>query len=620
MSCSGDLPSCADTRPCHDEVMYLRLNKRRKDGKTHTYWDLVESVRTAKGPRQKSVAYLGELTPSQRNGWADLQARLHDPAIRLLRQASLFEEPTSDDTVPDTVEVRLDGVRTENVRAFGDVWMALSAWRALDLERVLLEIIPEGREKISWTHIIAILVIGRILSPGSELHTAETWYPGTALVELFGLSPDQIYPQKLYRALDQVLPHKASLERHLKAKLGELFELDYELVLYDITSTYFEGEAAANKSAQRGYSRDQRSDCKQVCIGLLVSKDGMPFGYEIFPGNKNDSKTVEEIVNVMEARHGRAQRIWVMDRGMVSEKNIAFLKKREGARYIVGTPKSALKKFEKELLSKEWTTVRDGLEVQLCAGPDSSEVFILCRSRDRRAKEEAMHDRFRERIEEALKKMASGLASPRCKKAKMDRLDIGKRLGRVLGRNWRAAGLFDIRVEEALERRSGWKISWTEKKEWQEWARLSEGSYLLRTNITNMQADELWKTYIQLTDVEAAFRTIKTGLSLRPIWHQTQERVEAHILVAFLAYTAWKTIQKWSERAGLGSSVTTLLERMREIQTTDVILPTTSGREIRLSCVSTPGQPLRVLLQRLGLNVPKRLNAPRWIPNQSVKM
>lgn len=600
--------------------MYIRPNKRSKDGKIHTYWDLVESVRTAKGPRQKSVAYLGELTPSQRKGWADLQARLHDPAIRLLRQASLLEEPTWDEAVPETVEVRLNGVRTENVRTFGDVWLALSAWKVLDLERVLLEIIPEGKEEIPWAHVIAIMVIGRILSPGSELHTAETWYPGTALVELSGLSPDQIYPQRLYRALDHLLPHKVSLEQHLKAKLGELFSLDYELVLYDITSTYFEGEAAANPSAQRGYSRDQRSDCKQVCIALLVSKDGMPFGYEIFPGNKHDSKTVEEIVQAMEDRHGRAQRVWVMDRGMVSEKNIAFLQKREGARYIVGTPKSALKKFEKELLSKDWTTVREGLEVRLCAGPDASEKFILCRSRDRRAKEEAMHDRFRERIEEALKKMESGLASPRCKKEKTDRLEIGKRLGRVLGRNWRAAGLFDIQVDEAPERKSGWKISWTEKKEWKEWARLSEGSYLLRTNITDMPADDLWKTYIQLTDVEAAFRTIKTGLSLRPIHHQTKDRVEAHILVAFLAYTAWKTIQKWSERAGLGSSVTTLLERMREIQTMDVILPTTSGREIRLSCVSTPGKPLQVLLQRLGLKMPKRLAAPRWTPVPSPEM
>jgi len=600
--------------------MYLRQNKRRKNGKAHTYWELVESIRTAKGPRQKSVAYLGELTPSQREGWAGLQARLHDPAIRLLRQASLIDEATSDEAVPSTVEVRLDGVRTENVRAFGDVWLALSAWKALDLEKVLLEIIPEGKEEIPWAHIVAVMVIGRIISPGSELHTAQAWYPGTALVDLLGLAPEQIYPQRLYRALDQLLPHKASLERHLKAKLGELFELDYELVLYDITSTYFEGEAAANDAAQRGHSRDQRSDCKQVCVALMVSKDGMPFGYEVFPGNRNDSKTVEEIVQTMEARHGHARRIWVMDRGMVSAKNIEFLQKREGVRYIVGTPKSALKKFEKELLSKEWTTIRDGLEVRLCAGPDASESFILCRSRDRRAKEESMHERFRLRIEEALKKMESSLSSSRFKKEKIDRLDIGKRLGRILGKNWRAAQLFDIQVKEAPERISGWKLSWTEKKEWREWARLSEGSYLLRTNITDMPAEELWKTYIQLTDVEAAFRTIKTGLSLRPIWHQTKKRVEAHILVAFLAYTAWKTIQKWSERAGLGSSVKTLLESMRSLQATDVILPTTRGREIRLSCVSTPGNALKVLLQRLGLSVPKRLAAPRWINSTGTQM
>lgn len=599
--------------------MYLRSNIRRKDGKTHTYWELVESVRTANGPRQKSVAYLGELTPSERKGWAELQVRIQDPAIRLLRQASLIEESPSIEDVPETVRVRLDGVRTENVRSFGGEWLALSAWKALELNRVLLEKIPEGKEEISWAHVLTIMVVGCILSPGSELHTAQ-WYPGTALADLLGLSPEQIYPQRLYRALDQLGPHKAALESHLKARFGELFVLEYDLVLYDVTSSYFEGEAAANELAQRGYSRDKRPDCKQVCIALLVAKDGIPFGYEIFPGNKNDSKTVEKIVQTMEERHGKANRIWVMDRGMVSEKNIAFLQKREGVRYIVGTPKSALKKVEKELLSEDWTSVRDGLEVRLCAGPEAAEAFILCRSRDRRAKEEAMHERFRLRIEESLRKMESGLSSSRCKKARLDRLEIGKRIGRILGKNSRAAGLFDIRVEEAAERRSGWRISWTEKKEWQEWARRTEGCYLLRTNITDMPPDDLWKMYIQLTDVEAAFRTIKTGLSLRPFWHKTKKRVEAHILVAFLAYAAWKTIQKWSERAGLGSSVPTLLESLRSIQVTDVILPTTAGREIRLCCVSTPNKPVAVLLQRLGLSVPKRLAAPRWITPEDPQM
>jgi len=599
--------------------MYLRPKKRRKCGKTHTYWELVESVRTAKGPRQKSVAYLGELTPSERKGWAELQARLQDPAIRLLRQASLIERDREDDEVPETVEVRLDGVRTENPRSFGGEWLTLCAWKTLGLDRVLLEKIPEGREEIPWAHVVAIMVAGTVLSPGSELHTAQ-WYVGTALVDLLGLSPDQIYPQRLYRALDHLGPHKTALETHLKARFGELFALEYDLVLYDVTSSYFEGRADANDIAKRGYSRDGRPDCKQICIALLVSKDGMPFGYEIFPGNKNDSKTVETIVKAMEERHGKANRVWVMDRGMVSEKNIEFLQARENVRYIVGTPKGSLKKFEKDLLSEGWTTVREGLEVRLCAGPDAAETFLLCRSRDRRAKEEAMHERFRLRIEEALKKMEAGLASPKGRKRKMDRLEIGKRIGRVLGTNSRAAGLFDIHVEEAPERRSGWKISWVEKTEWKEWARLSEGCYLLRTNITDMPPAALWKTYIQLTDVEAAFRTIKTGLSLRPFWHKTKRRVEAHVLVAFLAYAVWKTIQKWSERAGLGSSVSTLLENLSSIQATDVILPTTSGREIRLSCVSKPRKPVTVLLQHLGLTVPKRLAAPQWAPLREPEM
>jgi hypothetical protein len=406
--------------------VYLRPKKRRKNGKTHTYWALVESIRTAKGPRQRSVAWLGELTPSQHAGWAELQARLLDPALQVLRQTSLFIGPEVEESVPETVTVQLDGVRTENVRGFGGEWLAFSAWKALQLDRVLLDAIPEGKEEIAWAHVIAAMVIGRVLSPGSELHTAEIWYPGSGLVDLLGLAPEQIYPQRLYRTLDRLLPQKATLESHLKARLGELFAIEYELVLYDITSTYFEGKADGNEAARRGHSRDQRPDCKQVCVALMVSKDGMPFGYEVFPGNKSDSKTVEEIVETMEARHGRANRIWVMDRGMVSEKNIEFLRKREGLRYIVGTPKSALKRFEKELLSKEWMVVQDGVEARLCAGPDAEETFILCRSRDRRAKEEAMHERFRLRIEDGLKNLEAGLASDRFKTGKMDRLEVSR--------------------------------------------------------------------------------------------------------------------------------------------------------------------------------------------------
>ncbi len=596
--------------------MYLRKKKRCKDGKTHTYWDLVESIRTAKGPRQKSVAYLGELTPSQRQGWAAFQSRLSDPAMRCLQQASLLNESTRLDPVPETVEVRLDGVRTENVRAFGDIWLALSAWRALGLEKLLLEIIPEGREEIPWAHVAAIMVLGRVISPGSELHTAEAWYPGTALVDIFGLESDHIYPQRLYRALDELLPHKAAIETHLKNRLGELFAAEYEIVLYDITSTYFEGQAEENELAKRGYSRDQRFDCKQVCIALLTTKDGLPFGYEVFAGNTADSTTVEKIVKTMEARHGKARRIWVMDRGMVSEENIEFLQKRE-ARYIVGTPKSMLRKFEKDLLAKEWETIRDGIEVRKCAGPDETETFVLCRSRDRKEKEKAMHERFVTRIEESLTKLQGRLVK---RKKKADALEVSRQIGRILQKSSRGAGFFDIDLKEDSDQPCGLKLEWTRRKERNEWAELSEGCYLLRTNVTEMSATELWRTYIGLTDVEDSFRTIKTCLDLRPIWHKKQRRVEAHILVAFLAYATWKTIQKWSERAGLGSSVKTLLEAIRSLQATDVILPTKGGREIRISCISTAEKPLQTLLQRLGLSVPRRLAAPTWSPKANPEM
>lgn len=596
--------------------MYLRPKKRRKCGKTHTYWELVESIRTAKGPRQKSVAYLGELTPSERKGWAELQARLHDPAIRILRQASFFRVSEENEPVPETIQVRLSNVRTENVRSFGDAWLVMAAWKALELDQLLLDIIPEGREEIPWAHVVAIMAIGRVLSPGSELHTAQTWYPETALVDLLGLNPEQIYPQRLYRALDELLPHKTAIESHLKRRMGELFAADYEIILYDITSTYFEGAAEGNEAAKRGYSRDQRFDCKQVCIGLLTTEDGLPFGYEVFAGNTGDATTVEEIVEKIEARHGRAKRIWVMDRGMVSDENIAFLQNRK-ARFIVGTPKSMLRRFEQDLLAKDWEAVHEGVDVRLCEGPDGKELFVLCRSRDRREKERAMHERFVTRIEAALIKLKERLSRRR---VKASMFQVSSQIGRLLQKNSRGAGFFEIDLQNDPTHPCGLRLDWTRRKDRNEWAKLSEGCYLLRTNVTGMSAAELWRKYIGLTDVEDSFRTIKTNLNLRPIWHQKQNRVEAHILVAFLAFATWKTIQKWSERAGLGSSVKTVIDTLRGLKATDVILPTTGGREIRLSCVSTPGKPLGVLLQRLGLTVPKRLAAPAWISIPESKM
>jgi transposase len=392
------------------------------------------------------------------------------------------------------------------------------------------------------------------------------------------------------------LPHKEALEVFLKNRLGELFELEYDLLLYDVTSTYFEGQAAANPLAKRGYSRDHRPDCKQVCIGLVVSKCGMPLGYEVFAGNRVDVTTLQEIVETMERRYGRADRIWVGDRGMVSADNIAFLKQ-SGRRYIVGTPKSMLKQFERELLAEDWHTIRDGLEVKLCSSPDGDETFVLCRSRDRREKEKAMHGRFEQRIEEGLRRIEAS-----CQKQRLEPVLVAQRLGRLLGRNSRAAGLFQTRIEKAADGRA--VLQWKKIDAWRDWAALSEGCYLLRSNVTDWTDEDLWKAYIQLTEAEAAFRIHKSDLMLRPIWHQKEDRVLAHILVCFLAYVLWKTLAQRCQRAGLGHEPRRVLEELSKIQLVDVVLPTRQGTEIRRRCVTQPTDHQAILLTHLKLNLP----------------
>jgi transposase len=455
----------------------------------------------------------------------------------------------------------------------------------------------------------AVQVLARMCEPSSELHIAEDWFRQTALDDLVGVPEEKVNDDRLYRALDRLLPHKEALERHLRARLGELFALDYELLLYDVTSTYFEGEAAGNALARRGHSRDGRPDCKQVCIGLVVTTDGMPLGYEVFAGNRHDVTTVEEIVEAVEAKYGRARRIWVMDRGMASEDTLAFLAS-SGRRYIIGTPRSELKRFERELLDGPWTTIREGLEVQLCPGPEGKETFILCRSADRGQKEKAIRERFAARILEAVTRIQRRLRRAR---KPANAADVSRQIGRLLERNRRASGLFDLRVREAPDRPSGLRVTWRRRTAWAAWADLSEGCYLLRSNIADWPPEDLWRAYMQLTHAEAAFRIHKSDLDLRPVWHQRADRVQAHILVCFLAYVLWKTLERWQSQAGLGDSPRTLLGELRRIQSTDVVLPTTDGRELRLRCVVRPDQAQAALLGRLGLELPRRVRPPRLV-------
>ena len=573
--------------------MFIRPCYRRKDGRRHSYWALVESYRSERGPRQRTVAYLGQLDEAVRLGVKRAAKGNKKPTEQ---QLQLWE---GDSPAPEWVEVDTTAVRVENQLAFGGPWLALEMIRKLRLDDFLKRTIPKGKEDISWSLMAQVLVVCRLCNPSSELHIAEHYYRSTAMNELLGVPPEKVYDERLYRALDALLPHKEELEEHLKNRLGELFGLKYDLLLSDVTSTYFEGEAKGNPMAQRGYSRDKRSDCKQVCIGLVVSQCGMPLGYEVFEGNRTDVTTIEEIVETMERRYGKADRIWVGDRGMMSKKNIEFLKS-GNRRYIIGASKASLKQFEQQLLADDWRRIREGLEVKLCQSPEGDEeVYILCRSSDRREKEEAMHRRFEQRIEKELQKIEAS-----CKRRKWKKEVIDRRIGSVIAKNSRAAGLFEVEVQEAADGRT--TISWEKKDVWRDWAKLSEGCYLLRSNVKDWSPEELWKAYIQLTEAEAAFRIHKSDLGIRPIWHQREDRVLAHILVCFLAYVLWKTLHQMVQAAGLGDEPRRVLDELSKINMVDVVLPTRCGVEIRRRCITQPTDHQAILLQRMGLHLPRQ--------------
>ena len=603
--------------------MFIRQFFQNKDGLRQAYWALVESYRTEAGPRQRIVAWLGKLDEAGRLGvqqaaqeaaqTADLNADLNGSGLHTKQQLGLFDQTADDSpTEPHWVEVDASQVRVENCRQFGGPWLALEVIRQLELDQFLQSVMPIGREQVPWWRSALILVVARLCDPSSELYVAEQWYPKSALPALMGVPTERVDDNRLYRTLDQLLPHKAALETHLKNRMGELFDLEYDLLMYDVTSTYFEGQANF-ELAQRGYSRDQRSDCKQVCIGLVVSRCGMPLGYEVFAGNTADVTTLEQIVQTMEQRYGKSDRIWVMDRGLVSENNIDFLRD-GGRRYIVGTPKSMLKKFAAELLKDDWNTIRDGVEVKLCSRPrengdpsksnkDSQgspdeEMFILCRSQDRSKKEQAMVKRVEQRIEARLAAMTS-----RCQKQNRDPMKVEREIGRLLGQNTRAARLFDVTVKKT---KAGYaRIEWKKVEVLRDWVTLSAGCYLLRTNVSNWTDEELWKAYIQLTEAEAAFRIHKSDLKIRPIWHQKQDRVLAHLFVCFLAYVLWKTLGQICQRAGLGSEPRRVLAELGELRMMEVVMPTRSGIEIRKRCLSKPTEHQQILLDTLGLRLPK---------------
>lgn len=584
--------------------MYLRRHRRTKNGEAYEYWTLVESVRKAGGPRQRIVATLGKLPgldEEARVGWEHIREVLEG---RLCQQDLLQSTPES----PQWATVDTARARVERLRRFGEVYLGLALWRRLKLDSFFDAAMDAGRGEIAWGTMACILTLARFCAPCSELHIADFWYGKTALDDLLGVPAKKVNDDRLYRALDALLPHKDALFRHFQQVYGELFATTFDVLLYDITSTYFEGQAKGNVQARRGYSRDGRPDCVQVCIALVVTPEGLPLAYEVFDGNRTDVTTVDEIVETMRAKYGHERRTWVMDRGMVSEDNLAMLRACE-ATYLVGTPKSMLKHFEARLLEHDWAEVEPGVDVKLCAAPDGSEeTFVLCRSKRRIEKERAIRERQRTRLDTELAQLKARTEADQ--RALRNRSTAERRVGRLFQKYSRAARFFQVDIAERDDpcHSSGKRLSVTieHKDEPRQWAELSDGCYLLRTNLQSHDPAELWKTYIGLSQIEDCFRIGKHDLGLRPIYHQKPARTQAHILVCFLALVLWRTLQQWMHGCGLGTAPRKLLEEMAEVRSLDIVLPTGAGKDIRLRTVSRPEQHLAILLQRLDLFLPNK--------------
>jgi transposase len=596
--------------------MFLRPNHRGKDGKEHTYWSLVESERTPDGPRQRTLCRLGELNGSDHARWLRTVEVFNEQGEA--QQLKLFPshvEPPADD--PQVARVLVNRVRLERTRQFGACYLGLDLWRRLELDRFFEQAVDDDPADVAWSRVAALLAINRLCAPGSELAIEQRWYPSTALDDLLGIEEGKINDTRLYRCLDRILPHKTKLEQHLKDRYGALFGAEFDVLLYDLTSTYVEGAAEKNPMMRRGYSRDHRPDCEQMVIALIVNSEGFPFSYETFDGNRADVSTMETILRMVERKYGKARRIWVMDRGIVSEENLAAIRKR-GGQYLVGTPRSQMKQFEAELAKGDWTRVRPEVEVKKVAIPQGEETYILCRTAGRKEKEKAIRNRFSSSMEKALKALEKAIVLGRLK----DRNKMERRLGKIQARHPSVNDLYDLSLRDTAE---GVRLSWQMKEDRKSWRESREGAYLLRTNLKVETAEELWSQYMQLTEAEASFRALKSELSIRPLFHQLESRVKAHVMVAFLGYALWVTLKHLLKRrapivpqpSASGVDNAQALSPMRALallstlQSADIVLPTTDGREIRLRRITEPTAEQKSLLQQLSLSLPDRFDSSR---------
>jgi hypothetical protein len=573
--------------------MYLRFTRRRKDGKEHRYWSIVESRRCSGGRVvQRPVLYLGEINDSQREAWCRV-IEAFDEDTQRAQQLALFP---ADRGVPEHakgygVQVRLEAMELRRPRQWGACWLACHLYEQLELDSFWAERLADSREGTSWRHIVQTLVCYRLIDPGSEWRLHRQWFEQSAMADLLGEDYSLVAKNALYRCLDMLLAHKAALFDHLRGRWQDLFGAKFDVLLYDLTSTYFEIDPPDDEEDKRrhGYSRDKRSDCVQVVIALIVTPEGFPLAYEVLPGNTTDNTTLRTFLRKIEAQYGKAQRIWVMDRGIPTEAVLSEMRQADPpVSYLVGTPKGRLTKLEKSLLVLPWQAAREGVDVKLL--PQDQELYVLARSRARIDKERAIRRRKLKWLWARLKEISA---------MEITREELLMKLGAARSRARPAWRLLDIKVDKKTAAFT-YKLNRNKLRV----VRRREGRYLLRTNLCGYEPAQLWQFYIQLTEIEAAFKNLKGDLQLRPIYHQRIERIEAHIFVAFLAYCLHVTLRARLKPLAGGLTPRAVLDKFAAIQMLDVHFPTTDGRILILSRYTELNADQRLLVTRLNLNLP----------------
>ena len=577
--------------------MFLRSTVRKKDGKEHEYFSIVENKRVAEGRVvQRHVLYLGEINSSQQESWRKTIEIFEEGQARSRTVALFPEERAVPVSAEEIVQIRLKDLQLKKPRQWGACWLACEVYEKLELNRFWLEKLPASRKGTRWDLVLQTLVTYRLLDPGSEWNLHCKWFESSAMADLLGADFGLVESHKLYECLDLLLPHKRALFDHLTGRWKDLFNARFDVLLYDLTSTYFESDPPFGEEDKRkfGYSRDKRPDCVQVVIALIVTPEGLPLSYEVMPGNTSDKTTLADFLKKVEEQYGKAQRIWIMDRGIPTQKDLkAMQESQPPVQYLVGTPKGSLRKHEQELAQLPWQKVREGVEVKLLHR--EKELYVLAQSQDRRKKEHAMRRRQLKWLWKRLKEL-QGMKYAR-------KNEMVMKLGAA---RQRAPGAWRLVKIEIATSESEPTFHYSLRKRKLREVRRREGRYLLRSNLTEEDPAKLWHLYIQLTQVEEAFKNLKGDLALRPIFHQKEKRIEAHIFVAFLAYCLHVTLQNWLKDRAPGLTPRSVLQKFAAVQMIDVHLPTTDGREVVLSRYTQPEKDLQIILDQMNWQLPQQ--------------